>query len=223
MKSLSHNLAPLGLLVVALCCATSGAFADRGIAEYFGIYYRQEITGGAYQGPLDFLRDAAAKHNTAETVLKPSQSRIVTIDRPNGYLRIDDSSNTDQTLTMAVYLKTDGTPILVAGSANCADGCTFAVQFYSAAADRLQPLPASGIVPAIEPRRFIRPGHDMPKALASITPKINYVPARVGTTLTLTPWYGYEAEEQMDKATRAAIRNLVLNWDGKQGRFVEAR
>jgi hypothetical protein len=63
----------------------------------------------------------------------------------------------------------------------------------------------------------------MPKALAAAAPSINYLPARVGTTLTLKSWYGYGVEEQMDDGTRAAIRNVVLDWDAKQGRFVQAR
>ena len=45
------------------------------------------------------------------------------------------------------------------------------------------------------------------------------MPARVGTSLTLKPWYGYEVEEQMDKKTRAAIQDVVLNWDRISGRF----
>jgi hypothetical protein len=60
----------------------------------------------------------------------------------------------------------------------------------------------------------------MPKALALIDPKIDYVPARVGTALTLRPSYGYEAEEQMDAATRSAIQSVELQWDHNQGIFV---
>lgn len=63
----------------------------------------------------------------------------------------------------------------------------------------------------------------MPALLASIVPKVNYVPARVGTTLTVTPWYGYEAEAQMDSATHAAIRNVTLTWNRDTGRFTESR
>ena len=60
----------------------------------------------------------------------------------------------------------------------------------------------------------------MPKALALIDPKIDYLPARVGTALTLKPWYGYETEEQMDAATRSAIQNVELRWDRDKGIFV---
>jgi hypothetical protein len=60
----------------------------------------------------------------------------------------------------------------------------------------------------------------MPNRLKSIAPSIDYLPARVGTTLTLKPWYGYEAEEQMSATERSAIRSVVLHWDRARGRFV---
>jgi hypothetical protein len=81
-------------------------------------------------------------------------------------------------------------------------------------------MATDAVLPAIAPAQFIKRGQPMPKRLASITPKINYEPARVGTTLTLTPWYGYEAEETMHRATRAAIRKVVLAWDATRGRFI---
>jgi hypothetical protein len=81
-------------------------------------------------------------------------------------------------------------------------------------------MATDAVLPAIAPAQFIKRGQPMPKRLASITPKINYEPARVGTTLTLTPWYGYETEETMDRATRAAIRRIVLAWDATRGRFI---
>jgi hypothetical protein len=87
-------------------------------------------------------------------------------------------------------------------------------------ASELQSVPLDTVILAIEPSQFIKPGHTMPKELASITPTIDYVPTRVGTTLTLKPWYGYEAEVQMESATRAAIGNVVLDWDAELGRFV---
>jgi hypothetical protein len=71
------------------------------------------------------------------------------------------------------------------------------------------------VVPAVEPSRFIKPGRTGP----GNAPEINYVPARVGTSLTLKPWYGYEVEAQMSKATRAALQDVVLTWDRASGRF----
>lgn len=122
---------------------------------------------------------------------------------------------------MALYLKTDRSPLLVVGASDCDDACDFSVEFFAVSNDRLRSVPSADVVPTIEPKEFIKPGHAMPKALASLVPSINYVPARVGNSLTLSPWYGYEVEEQMDRVTKAAIRrNLVLGWDGKQGRFV---
>ncbi len=53
-------------------------------------------------------------------------------------------------------------------------------------------------------------------------PTFNYVPARVGTALTLKPWYGYEAEEGMDAATRGAIKEVELKWERAQGVFVKS-
>ena len=88
------------------------------------------------------------------------------------------------------------------------------------ATSHLLPVSSNTVFPPIGPKQFIKPGLAMPQRLASLTPAINYVPARVGTTLTLKPWYGYEAEEQMDRATRSAIRDVVLDWDARQGRFV---
>ena len=48
----------------------------------------------------------------------------------------------------------------------------------------------------------------MPDRLKSIVPSIDYLPARQGTTLTLKPWYGYEAEEQMRGVERNAIKRV---------------
>ena len=192
------------------------AKAENSISDYFRMYYARQVAAGAYRGPLDFLRDAGG----ADKAQKPSASRRVIVDRANGYLRIDDSAGTDQTLTMAVYRKADGATLLVVGSSNCADACEFSVEFFAATADSLGAIPRDAVIPSIEAKQFIEPGHPMPVALASIVPSVNYLPARIGTTLTLAPWYGYEVEEQMSSVTRSAIRNVVLDWDAKQGRFV---
>jgi amidase len=48
-------------------------------------------------------------------------------------------------------------------------------------------------------------------------------PLAFGATLTLKPWYGYEAEEQMNAATRGAIQDVTLRWDRNRGVFVAAR
>jgi len=200
---------------VLFACAPA-ADAENSISDYFRMYYAQQVAGGAYKGPLDFLRDAAG----VDQALKPSASRRVMVDRAHGYLQIDDSAGTDQTLTMAVYRKTDGATLLVVGGSNCADACDFSVEFFAATADSLRSVPRDAVVPPIEAKQFIKPGHPMPKALASLEPSVNYLPARIGTTLTLAPWYGYEVEEQMSSVTRSAIRNVVIDWDAKQGKFV---
>lgn len=192
------------------------------ISSYFSSYYQQQVVDGADPGSLDFLRDAARSHQSALQVLKPSASRSVIVDRHSGYLQIDDSSGTDQILTMGVYDKADSGRIIVAGISDCADACDYAVEIFIANGARLKPLARTPILPVISPAQFIQPGHPMPKALASIEPKIDYLPARTGTTLTLKPWYGYEAEEQMDAATRSAIRNVTLEWDRNQGIFVQS-
>ncbi len=203
--------APFVALVCALLWSAPSFAAD--IADYFRLYYRQQATNGAYKGPLDFLRDSKGDPLTR------GPSHHVTIDRANGYLQIDDGAGTDQILTMAVYRKADGTELLVVGSSDCADGCTFVVEFFTVAGDRLDPVPATAVLPAVAPARFIKPGQSGPKN----EPNINYVPARVGTSLTLRPWYGYEVEEQMDKKTRAALRDVVLAWDRGSGRFTIAK
>ena len=56
-------------------------------------------------------------------------------------------------------------------------------------------------------------------AVAKNAPSINYAPARIGTGLTLKPWYGYGTEETMDGKTREAIQNVELNRDYTTGRF----
>jgi hypothetical protein len=144
----------------------------------------------------------------------------VILDRRNGYLQINGNSGTDQTLTMAFYTRADGQRLIVAGSSDCADGCDFAVQFFVPDGNQLKPVPSRSMLPVISPSQFIKSGRQMPKALALIDPKINYLPARVGTALTLKPWYGYEAQEQMDAATRSATQSVELNWDRNQGIFV---
>jgi len=190
------------------------------MAGYFAGYYRQQVVGQAYRGPLEFLQDAAAAHKGADEVLRPTKSRLVLIDASNGYLRIDDSAGTDQVLTMAVYRRADGGRLLVAGSSNCADACDLSVEFFAPDAGRLDPVKSDAVLPRIESQQFIKPGHRMPDRLKSIVPSIDYLPARQGTTLTLKPWYGYEAEEQMRDVERNAIRSIVLNWDRNGGRFV---
>ncbi len=205
----------IAAVVGVLFAGAPAADAENSISDYFRMYYAQQVSGGGYKGPLDFLRDAGS----ADKALKTSASRRVIIDRPNAYLQIDDSAGTDQTLTMAVYRKADGATLLVVGSSNCADACDFSVEFFAATADSLRSIPRDAVVPSIEAKQFIKPGHPMPKALASIEPSVNYLPARIGTTLTLAPWYGYEVEEQMSSVTRSAIRNVVIDWDARQGRF----
>ena len=144
-------------------------------------------------------------------------------DRRNGYLQISDSSDTDETLTMAIYRKADGSPLIVVGSSDCADGCSFAVEFFGVSGDRLTPIPQSAVVPPIAANDFIKLGQQTPRHFVSITPELNYVPARIGTSLMVSPWYGYESEEQTDKKERSAVRDIVLSWDRNQGRFVETR
>ena len=198
-------------LLCALLWSTPSLAAD--IADYFRLYYKQQVATGAYKGPLFFLAEDKGDP------LTPSDARQVTIDRGNGYLQVYDGAGTDQILTMAVYRKADGKELLVVGSSNCADGCTFLVEFFTVGTNHLAPVQSDAVVPAVAPARFIKPGQSGPK----YEPKVNYVPARVGTSLTLKPWYGYEAEETMNKKTRAAIQNVVLNWDRANGRFVAAK
>lgn len=214
-----RRLLACALLPAALFHAAPVAAAD--IFDYFAMYYRQEVAARAYDGPLDFLSDAAAAHGTSAQLLEVSASRAVTLDPRIGYLRIDDSSDTDQILTVAVYPKADGDVLLFVGGSNCADGCSFSAQLFSLSADRLRPVPLSAVIPAIEPAEFISRGHPMPKMLTGLTPSIDYVPDRTGSKLTVRPWYGYEVEEQMDAATRGRIRNLVLSWDRAQERFTK--
>lgn len=209
--------------VATLFFALPATAGDSDIADYFRMYYEQQIAGAAYNGPLDFLRDAATRHAGVDKVLLADASHAVTLDRGNGYLQISDSAGTDQVLTMAIYRKSDGSLLLVVGSSNCADACTFQVEFFAASGDRLLPLARDAVIPAIEPAQFLKPGQAVPKLLASRTPAINYVPARVGTSLTLKPWYGYEIEAQMDEATRSTIRDVALAWDRTQGRFLKGR
>jgi hypothetical protein len=190
------------------------------MAGYFESYYRQQIVGVTYRGPLDFLRDAAMAHKGASEVLRPNTNRSVLIDTPNGYLRIDDGAGTDQALTMAVYRRADGGRLLVVDSSNCADACDLSVEFFAPGAGRLDLVNRDAILPRIEPQQFVKPGHQMPERLKSIAPSIDYLPARQGTTLTLKPWYGYEAEEQMSATERSAIRSIVLQWDRERGCFV---
>ena len=203
---------------VAQIAQAGGPRAD--IVDYFAWYYQQQVVKGGDAGALDFLRDAASQHASPDQVLQPKWSSSVTVDRRNGYLQIDGNSGTDQTLTIAFYTTADGKRLIVAGRSDCADACDFAVQFFIPDGYQLTPIPLRRILPVISPSQFIKPGRQMPKALASLQPKINYLPARVGTTLTLKPWYGYETEEQMDAATRSAIQNVELEWDRKQGIFV---
>jgi hypothetical protein len=195
-----------------------GSRAD--IVDYFALYYEQDVVKGADQSALEFLRNAAAQHASPDQLLKPRWSHSVTLDRRNGYLQIDGNTGTDQTLTIAFYTRADGRRLIVAASSDCADGCDFVVQFFVPEDNQLKAVPSRFVLPVIRPPRFIKPDREMPKALALIDPKIDYLPARVGTALTLKPWYGYEAQVQMDAATRGAIQNVELQWDRNRGIFV---
>jgi len=198
---------PLLGVIAALVGARPAHAAD--IADYFRLYYAQYVAPNPSSPPLDSLT------GSAEQALAANAARTVIVDRANGYLRIDDDSRTEQVLTMAVYLKADGNQLLVVGTSDCADACIFSVGFYAISGNLLQAIASDAIVPTIDPARFIRTGQAGPKN----EPTINYVPARVGTSLTLKPWYGYEVEETMNKATRASIRDVVLTWDRTSGRF----
>lgn len=210
----------LALIIATLCCIANVAHASSDIADCIRLYYEQQVASPHYRGPLDFLHDAAAAHVPLQSVLKPTTSRQIILDRANGYLRISDGAGTDQVLTMALYRKADGAFRLIVGSSNCADACTFLVEVFEPQAAHLQPVPVDAVIPSVEPKQFIKPGQQIPKPLANAAPTVNYLPARIGTTLTLEPWYGYEAEEQMSSTTRSAVRKIVLDWDAKSGRFV---
>jgi hypothetical protein len=213
----------MAAIATAILVFVCRAEAAEDIVGYFKQYYQQQVAGASYQGPLDFLRQAAAQRVSAEQVLKTSKTRAVIEDRRNGYLQISDGSDTDETLTMAIYRKADGSPLIVVGSSDCADGCSFAVEFFGVSGDHLTPIQPSALVPAIGPTEFIKPGRQTPKHFVSITPELNYLPARIGTSLTVSPWYGYEAEEQTDQKERSAVRDVVLSWEKSQGRFVETK
>ena len=201
------RLAPLIALAATLVWARPLMAAD--IADYFRLYYAQYVAPNPSNPPLDFLT------GSAEQALAANAARKVIVDRANGYLQIDDDSRTEQVLTMAVYLKADGRQLLVVGTSDCADACLFSVGFYAVSGNLLQVIERDAVVPTIDAARFIKTGQAGPKN----TPTINYVPARVGTTLTLKPWYGYEVEEGMSKAMRASIHDVLLAWDRTSGRF----
>jgi hypothetical protein len=207
-------------LFLAIAGGARYATAAEDMAGYFARYYRQQVAGAAYHGPLDFLQDAATAHKSAGEVLRSTASHAVLIDNANGYLRIDDGAGTDQALTMAVYRRADGGRLLVVDSSNCADACDLAVEFFAPGADKLDPVAPDAVLPRIAPQQFLQPGRQMPDRLRALAPSIDYLPAQHGTTLTLKPWYGYEAEEQLSDADRSAIRSIVLHWDRVGGRFV---
>jgi hypothetical protein len=188
-------------VLIALLWAVPASAAD--IVDQFKAYL------STYKGDFEFLQAGADK------ALVASKMREVTVDRPNGYLRIYDGAGTDRILTMADYRKADGGEVLVVGTSDCADGCDFTIEFFAVAANDLKPLATETMVPTIAPSRFIKPGRTGP----TNEPKINYVPARVGTSLTVKPWYGYEVEEQMPKPVRESLQDVVLDWDRAQGRF----
>jgi hypothetical protein len=214
------------LAFIAALSHTARAAGKPDVVDYFKLYYQQQVVKGLGAGALGFLHNAVADHEGPEQVLKPGTARSVIVDRRNGYLQINDGSDTDQIVTMAIYRKADGSKLIVVGSSDCADGCSFEVEFFAPAGDHLEAVPRGRVVPAIGPSQFIKAGRSMPGALAGIEPAVNYIPARVGTTLTLKPWYGYEMEERMeehkDAATRNAIEDVRLRWDRNKGVFVAA-
>jgi hypothetical protein len=193
-------------LICALLWTLPASAAD--IATYFKQYYLQQVREKPYLGVLEFLRDGTDP-------LASGVSHKVIIDRANGYLQVADNTAQDQALTMAVYRRTDGKELLVVGSSNCADACGLSVELFAPVGDRLQPVDPGDILPTIDPARFIKRGQTGPGNV----PKMNYVPARIGTGLTVKPWYGYEVEFQMSDKMRAALQDVVLSWDPATGRF----
>ena len=93
------------------------------IGDLFRLYYKQQVATGAYKGPLDFLREDGKGDSLVD-----SDSQWVKVDRANGYLQFGNKLGTDQILTMAIYRKADGSELLVVGSSNCADACSFMVE-----------------------------------------------------------------------------------------------
>jgi hypothetical protein len=164
MKQTARAAICLGIAMM-IFGRVSKARAGDDIVGYFDLYYQQQVVGTSYQGPLGFLHDAATQHFSAAQVLKASSARIVIEDRRNGYLQIDDSSDTDQILTMATYRKADGSSLLVVGSSDCADGCSFSAEFFTRSGSRLDPVAADKVVPTIPPAQFIKPGSPAPKQI----------------------------------------------------------
>lgn len=189
------------VLIAALLWAAPASAAD--IVDHFKAYL------AIYKGTFEFLQVGADKALTSG----PESEAV--INRANGYIQIIGRAGTDRVLTMADYHKADGGEVLVVGSSDCADACDFTIEFFSAAATGLQPLAKETMVPEVAPSRFIKSGCTGP----TNAPTINYVPARIGTSLTLKPWYGYEVEEQMSKAVRDSLQDVVLSWDRVHGRF----
>ena len=213
-----HALAAAVIAWFVLRSGAAASVANLSIVDYFKLYYGSQVTHPE-AGAAEFLRNAAANHESADQVLKPAASRELIVDPRHGYLQIADSSNTDQVLTMAFYTRADGNRLIIAATSDCADACDFAVQFFVPGSGGMKEVARQSVVPPVGSSQFIKPGHPIPKALVGAEPKVNYVPARVGTSLTLKPWYGYEIEEQMDPATRGAIRDVALRWDRAKGAF----
>ena len=115
-----HRSAIGGALTTLAALAMLPAFASAGappadIVDYFRVYYQTQVANAPEFAALDFLRSAAANHVAVTDVLKPGATRAVIVDRRNGYLRISDSSGTDQELTMAFYTKAGGRRLVVVG------------------------------------------------------------------------------------------------------------
>jgi hypothetical protein len=214
------------ILIPALSGAARAAGVKADIVDYFRLYYQQEIVEQPDAQVLEFLGNAAMGKQTPEQVLTPGAARRVIVDRGHGYLQIDDGSNTDQILTMTFYTKSNGSRLIVVAASDCDDACDFDVKFFTPADGYLIPVARQRVMPSIGAALFLKRGRPMPAALAGVEPKVNYVPSRVGTTMTLKPWYGYEVEERMqeqkDTVTRSAIRDIKLRWDRNQGVFVLA-
>src|SRR5208282_2465524 len=143
-----------GALAMLVALAIVPAFASAGgppadIVDYFRWYYQTQVANAPAGAALGFLRGAAANHAAATELLKPGTTRAVVVDRRNGYLRISDSSDTDQDLTMAFYTRADGRRLIVAGSSDCADACDFIVQFFIADGAGLKPVARRSVTPTV--------------------------------------------------------------------------
>lgn len=196
------------------------------IDEWFAAYYvyaKADLQAHP-ERYLPVIFNAVDAGADARRLLADDQlARVQAVDHRVGFLALDGALD-DSELTMAVYTPSHGVPRLLVSSSICVDECNQHVEVFTRdAGGQLVLLPGHGMLPAIAPADFLKPGVVMPAQFEGVTPSVDYRPLADGRGLVASAWFGDEAENVIRQSSGnadGATRPLALHWDAARGEFV---